>query len=64
MEVADFDKALFSAGMTAEYKGELYAIASINFEEKLFGLIEIECTENCSDDDVFWVRCENAEVQL
>lgn len=63
MEITDFDKAYFSAGMTAEYKGNLYAIATINFEEKLFGLTEIECTENCSGDDVFWVRCENAEVQ-
>lgn len=63
MEIADFDKAYFSCGMTAKYKGAIYAIATINVEERLLGLIDALSAKDCEDGDIIWVRCENAEVQ-
>ena len=64
MTVDEFDKAYFSCGMTAKYKGAVYAIATINVEEKLFGLIDVLSVKHCEDSDVIWVRCESAEVAL
>lgn len=63
MTVDEFDKAYFSCGMTAKYNGAVYAIATINVEERLLGLIDALSAKDCEDSDIVWVRCENAEVQ-
>ena len=64
MTQVQFDKTYFSCGMTVEYKGAIYAIATINFEEKLFGLIDALSVKDCEDSDVIWVRCESVEFVL
>lgn len=50
---------VFKAGDKAKYKGKIYKIKSVDFQECLFGL-----RMNISGgdpDDVIWVRCENVE---
>ena len=48
---------VFKAGDKAKYKGKIYKIASVDFQEYLLGL-----RMNISGDDpndIIWVRCEN-----
>lgn len=58
MEIEEFNKTSFGAGMIAKYKGCEYPVVSVNFEESLFGLGDI----NVDDDDLIWVRCENVDL--
>ncbi len=56
MEQEDFDKTQFKAGMRVNYKGAEYPVVGVNFEERLLGL-----GDDFENDDLTWVRCENAE---
>lgn len=55
MNIEDFDKTRFGNGDTAIYKGKQYLIAQVDFEERLFGLVEGK------KDEAMWVRCENIQ---
>lgn len=59
MTIDEFKAYRFHSGMKAIYKGCVYQISSVNFEEFLFGLSDENFDDN---DDLIWVRCENAEV--
>jgi hypothetical protein len=52
----EFAQMKFRAGMTAIYKDCKYDIVSVNFEEDLLGLLELDGN---IDNDLSWVRCEN-----
>lgn len=60
MTKEQFDETKFTGGMTAEYKGGVYAIASVDFEERLIGLLMN--IPGAEPNDVSWVRCENCHV--
>ncbi|USD58944.1 hypothetical protein J4N45_10420 [Vibrio sp. SCSIO 43140] len=57
----EFDNTAFGGNMYAVYEGERKFIVSVNFPERLFGLLP----ERPADDDEFdpweiqWVRCES-----
>lgn len=55
MTTEEFDKTKFCFGMKAIYKGEEYAVASADFEERLFALDGV----TLGADESTWVRCEN-----
>lgn len=57
MPIEEFEKIHFKAGMKAKYQGQTYAVASIDFSEKLFGLANPDFME-----DLIWCRCENIEL--
>ena len=59
MTIQEFNETRFGKGDKAIYKDENYAIATLDFEEKLIGLHGV-CL-GVDDDDVTWVRCENIE---
>jgi hypothetical protein len=52
MTFKEFDNTKWGANMRVIYLGHEYKIQSINFFERLLGIID-------NDDDVMWVRCEN-----
>lgn len=58
MTTEQFDELKFGAGDKVLFKdGNVYDIATIDFEERLFGLLmNISGGE---PDDISWVRCEN-----
>lgn len=62
MTIEEFDSYYFGCGMQVTYRGSLYAIVTINFQEKLFGLYDGLNAHDCEDGDVVWVRCESAEI--
>lgn len=55
MTIQEFNEMAFGFGDKAEYikDGKMYNIYSIDFEEKLF------CLSDINSDDLFWVRCES-----
>ena len=57
MTIDEFNKTGFSGGMKCEYDGKVYDIASVDFEEALVGIQEIEYSEELS-----WKRCENIKI--
>ncbi len=56
MTQQEFDNTSFGKGDAIEYKGEIYNIRKVDFDEQLFGLIK----EGGDPDDIAWIRCENA----
>jgi len=66
MTSKEFDETKFSAGQKVNYKGRWnneykeYPIASIDFEEQLFGLLIL--TEDGDHNEISWVRCENCNI--
>lgn len=57
----EFAQTRFTANMKAEYKGHIYNVISVNFEEGLFGLFDSEIDFD-GNDDLFWVRCESVKL--
>ena len=62
MTQQEFDLMGFGAGMKVVYRGSVYGIVSINFYEKLFGIVFGEADGDDSEDDLIWVRCESVEL--
>lgn len=62
MTQQEFDKTYFGCGMQAAYLGSVYAIVTINVQERLFGLYDGLNAQDCEDSDVIWVRCESMEL--
>lgn len=61
MTKEEFDKKGWCAETKAEYKGIEYYVGSINFEERLVGLWNLNSDmEDMSD--MIWARCENIEL--
>lgn len=56
MTIEEFDNFKFHAGMVVKYQERLYAVASVDFEERLMGLDDPEI------QDVRWKRCENCTL--
>jgi hypothetical protein len=60
MTIDEFNETSFGAGDRAKYTdGRVYAIASVDFQEKLIGLIMHISGGN--PNEITWVRCENIE---
>lgn len=58
MTIDEFNKTGWCCGMKAKYKGEIYPIASCDFEEKLVALPGV----TLGTDEPNWIRCENIEI--
>jgi hypothetical protein len=54
----EFDKTRFTAAMTVDYRGGIYWISTVNFYERLLGIIPLDG----EDDDLIFVRCESVEL--
>lgn len=61
MTIQEFDKTGWTGEMEGIYKKEIFDIASVDFEEKLIGLL-IPCNELKDDFELTWVRCENVKL--
>lgn len=59
MTTEEFDKQAFGAGDKAKYKGDIYDITTVDFGERLIGLLMN--ISGAEPYDVSWVRCENVE---
>ena len=59
MTKEEFNATGWTPGMTADYQGKTYPIASCDFEEQLIGLHRVL---DGAPEDIVWVRCENAIV--
>jgi hypothetical protein len=59
MTIEEFDQKAFNIVTKIKYKGEIYSINSVSFDEKLIGLDDSQI-----DDEILtlWVRCENCEI--
>ena len=62
MTQQEFGSTKFGANMSVIYRGAKYGVVSVNFYEKLLGLIDGSATGDDSSDDLIWVRCENVEI--
>lgn len=67
MTIEEFDSIGWGANMSVEYNGKEREVASVNFEEKLIGLLPLEELEEPDEDDYMplpfdWVRCENCTL--
>jgi hypothetical protein len=63
MSIEDFDKTRWGAGMKVTYHGKERDIASVDFQEKLIGLVEDnEIGDPDEESSLDWVRCENCEL--
>jgi hypothetical protein len=64
MTQEEFDNTGYHAGMKVEYQQMRYLIAQVNFEERLFGLVEegdlYAYERGLAQAD--WVRCENCTL--
>lgn len=56
MTVEEFNKTGWSKGMNCLYQGKKHQIRSLDFDEKLVGIVVDH------SDDPAWVRCENITV--
>jgi hypothetical protein len=54
MTIEEFNNMKFCGGMRVLYNGKDYDIVSVDFEEALIGIEEIE-----GGEDLSWKRCEN-----
>ena len=62
MKQEEFDNTSFGSGMRFNYRGVIYDLAAVNFEERLLGLTDSADFDDESDDDITWVRCESVEL--
>ncbi len=60
MTIKEFNKTGFRNGMKIEYKGNIYDIISVDFEESLVGIEKIDCEGG--DKEISWKRCENCKL--
>jgi len=58
MTLEKFKNQGWGYGMQAEYKGAVYPVISVDFEESLVGLSDV--IPNL--DEITWVRCENISL--
>ena len=56
MTQIDFDDTKWSSGMKMVYENEKHNIVSVDFHERLIAF------DAGFDNEVTWVRCENAEL--
>jgi hypothetical protein len=60
MTIEEFNKLRFGAGDQVIFKGEIYDLVSVDFEEALIGIDER--LVGSEEDDISWKRCENCEL--
>jgi hypothetical protein len=56
MTIEEFNNTRFGNGMKVIYKGVENDIVSVDFEESLIGLGDVE------EGEIYWVRCENVNL--
>lgn len=61
MTIEDFNTTGFTGKMRCIYKGKEYILASVDFEEKLVGIL-LPDNQYQDDFELSWVRCENIEL--
>jgi hypothetical protein len=64
MTQAEFQKTRLGKGMKALYRGEVYLIVQVDFEEELIGMVppnEISAYLR-GLEETSWARCENVEL--
>lgn len=57
-----FDNTAFSSKTKVKYEGEVYSIVSVDYTQRLIGLLIPANSENTVDTQ-YWVRCEGVEVK-
>jgi hypothetical protein len=68
MTQAEFQKTRWGSGMKALYRGEIWLIVQVDFEEELIGLLGegdsllVENLEANASELTTWARCENVEL--
>lgn len=65
MTQAEFQKTRWGKGMRALYRGEIYLIVQVDFEEELIGLGDPELLdeeERYPHRETSWARRENVEL--
>jgi hypothetical protein len=65
MTQAEFSKTRWGKGMYALYRGEMYLIVQVDFEEELIGMIDpciLDEEETYEKGETCWARRENVEL--
>ena len=57
MTTKEFDEARWRCGMKAEFRGDIYDIASCNFEDRTVAI----CKDK-NGDTIEWVQCESVTI--
>jgi hypothetical protein len=62
MTIEEFNNTGFACGMQVKYHGDgkVYPICSVDFEEALIGIQEVETDDE--DAPLDWKRCENCTI--
>jgi hypothetical protein len=61
MTPQEFDNTGFGSGMKVIYKDSEYLLGSVDFEERLIGIVTEEDFKS-GDYTYDWIRCENCEL--
>lgn len=61
MTLEEFNNMSFYCGMQIEYSGKVFPLASVDFQEGLIAIIEVE-QEDPEDEELSWKRCENCTL--
>lgn len=61
MTQSEFQKTSFGRGDKVEYRGNMYLLAAVDFEEQLIGFVSEEDFDS-GDYEYSWARCENCKV--
>ena len=64
MTIEEFDNVGWNEGSEVIYKGNTLCVGSVDFEEKLIGVYDVnnDNSPSCDCDKFYWVRCENVEL--
>jgi hypothetical protein len=64
MTQAEFSKTRWGSGMKALYRGEIWLIVQVDFEEELVGMVPPDELSYYLRglEEASWARCENVEL--
>lgn len=66
MTQQEFDNTGFHKGMQVNYDGGEYWVRSVNFRERLLGLLpsflSVDDAARADDYEIDWVRCESCTI--
>lgn len=62
MTQQEFDSMKWSSRISVTYRDVVCGVVSVNFHERLLGIIDGETDGDESAEDLIWVRCESVEL--
>lgn len=62
MTIEEFDATKYSGKIKVKYKGKVFDVYAVDFEQKLIAINEFNYSDTEVDFELQWKRCENVEL--